>query len=1287
MLQRAPVLSERPHQLNRGTNSAEDFAPYIDMTFPQRHEEIGMSDSRFEIFHPIPHRDSTESNGREDGTNDVTMDNLSISGEFDPTEDVNDANPLFLPSAVQSAHRSGNKNYGHQEVDVGCEKLSPLLENSYHFKRRQSCEHRTSVMYENTSTVEGFAASMDISFKRVQAETEVGGFQFHDIAQRDKTKGKDTECGTKDTSMINLSISTDGDPTKDANYASPHMHHSHAHNVETRGDQNDGHHKLYSGHDTLSPLLQNSFSLKRRPSCEHRTSVLYKNISKLDISEETLSPTKTLARTLSKDITPGRPCSGQTSANFSRTRHRWSLGPALISRNPTENESWDSGNPRARNQRSLSASTVEDEDWLSKWVWLETSPGLKYVDQEPLLERGPSPIPYIDDIQPSESQITLSPPTNVSAPHERDTAQEARTATHKSKEPNTKPIQNHDLHGSYLYQTRKDKFDKETPFSKADYYKFPCSKPKYETELKDGIKDQNVRSEKGEKYRTAFTQRENQPDDGMGTHEQRDSRHRRSRKNREPHGTKYGSFEQQEEERNKRNPRDPSYRQVSVQHPNLDPHSQDPRLCQRLARKPRSDVSNSLSSLQFLPRQAETPSSASATFSASSGDLRLESSTAEDIRYGWESPIHALSIVPPDLDVPPKLRKKTKSQSEFAKTLTTVNKPITREHDYDFPRRLTGNVGSKTHELSKESDTYKKDEELNASESRIGPGERRENRKTRAKYKQETSVSPELQSTKTHGDVNAKKGVPYSKECVLHKKRERRHHEKRASLKTDGPSKTNEEHSQRNLDIPYLNHLDVKPLTSGALQDASMTSSKGVDADKLNIKGNASEQMYHSRYGSHLGLHDTTTLLNYRSSSKESIEVDESSQYDWRYKEDRRGDNIRLESDSGERTLQLRPDNLPTPGRGETRRSRDEGECSQRSPRNVKNFESPAGAERYREVPLFVRCSKSSNYTHAKPDESLHNNEEREGCQEFHSHKHRDELYQRNKNSQATPNSNYKSSSLTEKEVDLDGSISESILETNAISHGDKHFPSRDTISNSKASASTNDTRAVFELPRFSESSPSLTGSTLHKDIYSNVTPEQNGSTHILSLTPRDRGKRYSIPLFHQSNTGSGRNRSKRYDMFSRYWRKGELLRPRVEGDFCIGHHQGSRLPSQTSDYFPSDLDPASSSSGSKKAVISGPLKHTFGHDSSSPSEGKLETCAGGGSSTNDNSISRQDRGGEARDSSDQSAKCPQQDISRSRGEEVPTTPSHSSDDGVTKSKSRKMLFQKLRHRPYITDV
>ena len=1051
MLQRAPVLSERPHQLNRGTNSAEDFAPYIDMTFPRRHEEIGISDSRFEIFHPIPHRDSTENNGREDGTNDVTMDNLSISA--------------------------------------------------------------------------------------------------------------------------------DGDPTKDANYASPHMHHSHAHNVETRGDQNDGHHKLYSGRDTLSPLLHNSFSLKRRPSCEHRTSVLYKNISKLDISEETLSPTKTLARTLSKDITPGRPCSGQTSANFSRTRHRWSLGPALISRNPTENKSWDSGNPRARNQRSLSASTVEDEDWLSKWVWLETSPGLKYVDQEPLLERGPSPIPYIDDIQPSESQITLSPPTNVSAPHERDTAQEARTATHKSKEPNTKPIQNHDLHGSYLYQTRKDKFDKETPFSKADYYKFPCSKPKYETELKDGIKDQNVRSEKGEQYRTAFTQRENQPDDGMGTHEQRDSRHRRSRKNREPHGTKYGSFEQQEEERNKRNPRDPSYRQVSVQHPNLDPHSQDPRLCQRLARKPRSDVSNSLSSLQFLPRQAETPSSASATFSASSGDLRLESCTAEDIRYGWESPIHALSIVPPDLDVPPKLRKKTKSQSEFAKTLTTVNKPITGEHDYDFPRRLTGNVGSKTHELSKESDTYKKDGELNASESRIGPGERRENHNTRAKYNQETSGSPELQSAKTHGDVNAKKGVPISKECGVHQNRERRHHEKCASLKTDGPSEINESYSQRNLD----NHLDVKPLTSGALQDASMTSSNGVDADKLNLKGNISEQIYHSRYGSHLGLHDTTTLLNYRSSSKESIEVDESSQYDWRYKDDRRGDNIRLESDSGGRTLQLRPDNLPTPGRGETRRSRDEGERSQRSPRNVKNFESPAGAERCREVPLFVRCSKSSNYTHAKPDESLHNNEEREGCQEFQSHKHRDELYQRNKNSQATPNSNYKSSSLTEKEIDLDGSISESILETNAISHGDKHFPSTDTISNSKASAFTNDTRAVFELPRYSESSPSLTGSTLHPDIYSNVTPEQNGSMHILSLTPKDRGKRYSIPLFHQSNTGSGRNRSKRYDMFSRYWRKGELLRPRVEGDFCIGHHQGSRLPSQTSDYFPSDLDPASSSSGSKK--------------------------------------------------------------------------------------------------------
>ena len=125
-----------------------------------------------------------------------------------------------------------------------------------------------------------------------------------------------------------------------------------------------------------------------------------------------------------------------------------------------------------------------------------------------------------------------------------------------------------------------------------------------------------------------------------------------------------------------------------------------------------------------------------------------------------------------------------------------------------------------------------------------------------------------------------------------------------------------------------------------------------------------------------------------------------------------------------------------------------------------------------------------------------------------------------------------------------------------------------------------------------------------------------NSHPRSFRSVPRNTTDRHTLPLFREPSVGSSRNRNRKFDMFSRYWRKGELLRPRVAGDFCVGSDPYIHLSPQRSRYS-SNLELTSFTSGSSKGVISGLSRDGSKTEPPVPSRRRrAESCSGDTSST-----------------------------------------------------------------------
>ncbi|KAK3795701.1 hypothetical protein RRG08_026370 [Elysia crispata] len=263
---------------------------------------------------------------------------------------------------------------------------------------------------------------------------------------------------------------------------------------------------------------------KRRPSCEFRTSIKYETAPKLDISTETPTSIKNevapnldisteRSRLLQNSMNPNikdrmppeavsrysteTPCSSKIEKkNFLKTRQRMSLASSDFIGTSEGKPCLDSTLSRSKDQRSLSASTVDDEDWLKKWVWLEKSPDVTCADQQALLEKSPSLIPCIDDDQPSNSSIDLlRSPIKVPIIHQRDAEDKCGLLSQQNQMSHFKPIQNQEVSERNLQEKQEQVLAKNAPLSKGDYYKFPNSKPRVTRDLRGADEEQNVPAE------------------------------------------------------------------------------------------------------------------------------------------------------------------------------------------------------------------------------------------------------------------------------------------------------------------------------------------------------------------------------------------------------------------------------------------------------------------------------------------------------------------------------------------------------------------------------------------------------------------------------------------------------------------------------------------------------------------------------------------------------------------------------------------------------------------------
>ncbi|GFR81826.1 hypothetical protein ElyMa_005935700 [Elysia marginata] len=572
-------------------------------------------------------------------------------------------------------------------------------------------------------TSEDLASYMEMTFKPVQSN--MGEYKPVDSRRFSNEVKLDSKERTKKDSTTNTTINNNNNtqcistPKKleakerntafkpyplqvEPDYLSPHR--------EQAGTQGkSGPHCPKS-----SSLSQSLFSSNRRPSCESRTSIKHETTPELDALTErskllqryssNTDKTKALSGAYSDNTDKNTPSSRIGESSFTRNRWRWSLAPRDINHHSRKNIYPDSNDRRLENQRSLSVSTVDDEDWLRKWVWLESSPDVTCAHEQTLTKTSPaSPIPFIDDIIPPSE--TNTPPIA----HERNAKINIVPSFNKSIESHFKPIQNDDENLENRREKEKQEILECKPLSKRDYYKFPNSRPKFNEESNqgemknestcdtrnEGLEPRNQRYDIPSRLSSAHNKNitEGLPRGNNGN--RYPARHwNRNVKAKpdlnvtdRPNATRIENNDGKEEEKETPKTRDDCNQ--LAQHAKQPPPRPDIHVCSKDFRYTRPGLSNhASSSLQFLPQhRSQTPTSGSAMFSASSsGDLRLKSSMIDDV--SWESMGHALTIVPLDLDVPPKLRKKTKSQSEFTKTLTTKNVSGGAHHDYDFPKRL-----------------------------------------------------------------------------------------------------------------------------------------------------------------------------------------------------------------------------------------------------------------------------------------------------------------------------------------------------------------------------------------------------------------------------------------------------------------------------------------------------------------------------------------------------------------------------------------------------------------------